>query len=550
MKMKKKNAASFLALLLALAMMLSLAACGTGTGSTPEASTSQIQSQPQETPEPPPDDTPEPEPEPEPEPIGVYTPGGRNVRAENYDSAGYLSFKDEPVWVGILSGEWYDMGLAIGQETADMVAASSDYWWASMCAEKGLEATVYAMDRYIEQVDALDPTQIELLKGITDGAADALAAGEFGDESGENYAEPFYRVFAASIFDCWLWGEPDSYMSGDTANGSAEGYISGKGCNSVAVKGSATVDGSTMSSQVRHTQQAGLCYQASMVYAGGDGNAVWTVGNVPAANGLLLVNDKGVSISHHFGGATTEASLSAEGGPYYGSAYGVPWPNLLFYAIKEADTAQEALDILKYGNERYREFTGRTTVLRDGTWNWMVCDEETLSVIEVSPDRYAVRYAGEYTGEDWTDPDYIVCANHFLCPFSYDENDNLTDVPMTIFNCNSDSEDRFWNLMWEMRDYKGSIDVYTLQHIFSQTYLRDRETGEYLYAMDDGSGNLLPTGQVYASVQGTLQDSGLANGTNGAKIAVLNGGDTRCYFCLGNPMDWEGEWDQFQFTVK
>ena len=186
-------------------------------------------------------------------------------------------------------------------------------------------------------------------------------------------------------------------------------------------------------------------------------------------------------------------------------------------------------------------------MLRDGTWNWMVCDEETLAVVEVSPDRYAVRYAGEYTGEDWTDTDYIVCANHFICPYSYDENDNRTEVPMTIYNAMPDSEDRFWTLMWEMKEQKGEIDTYWLQNLFSTTYLRDRESGEIIYTAQDETGKWMPVGFTYSSVQGTLQDGGLTGGTNAAKLAVLDGKDSICYFTLGNPMDWEGEWDQYHF---
>lgn len=489
---------------------------------------------------------------------GTYTPGGRNVRSADYDTGGYLQYADRAKWLGTLTGTWHDMGYKIGTECGEMIAASTDYWWEAMCNERGLEETEAAMEQYTYQIEALDATQIELLEGIVEGAGDYLANAKYGNESDPYYSDAFNRVLAASIFDCWLWGDPDSYQSDAAANDSSSKYINGDvsfkndgdGCNSVAVKGSATLDGSTLSSQVRHTQQAGLDYQASMVYQSDDCNTVWSVGNVPTSNGLLLVNDKGVSISHHFGGASTDESLNYEGGPYYGSAYGVPWPNLLFYAIKEADTAEEALDILKHGSESYREKTGRTTVLRDGTWNWMVCDQDTLSVIEVSPDRYAVRYAGEYTGEDWTDPDYIVCANHFLCTYSYDENDNRTEIPMTMFNCNETSEKRFWTLMWEMKDYKGDIDVYTLQHIFEQTYLRDKDSGEYIYAMQDENGNYVTAGQAFACPQGTLGDNGLTNGTNAAKIAILDGNQSTCYFCLGNPMDWQGEWDKFQFNGK
>lgn len=482
---------------------------------------------------------------------GIYTPGGRNVMSDRYDTGGYHVFEERPRFIGELSGSWYEMGVKYGKSCAELITASTDYWWGNMMERKGLDNTVRAMKRYIDQVNALDPTQIELLFGIAQGASLNLAQGKFGDPAGEFYANDFIRIFAASIFDCWLWGNPDSYRADSAAAyESAEGYINGDGCNSVAAKGKAVLGDHTISSQVRHTQQAGLCYQAAMVYRCEDCNTVWSVGNAPAANGLLLVNDKGVSISHHFGGSTTADSLSYRGGPYYGSAYGVPWPNLLFYAAKTANTAQEALEILKYGSSAYRQITGRKTVRRDGTWNWMVCDDHTLAVMEVSPDRYAIRYAGEYTGSEWTDPDYIVCANHFICPYSYDENGNRTDVPMWIFNSSSNSRERFWTLMWEMKDFYGKIDEYTLQYIFSQTYIRDEKTGEYVYALMDTDGRWLTAGQSLGCAQGKLENNGLKRGTNGAKIATLNKSKSECRYCLGNPKDWQGAWDYYQFCGK
>lgn len=482
-------------------------------------------------------------------PAGEYISGGRNVIASRYDTGGQLAFADKARWVGELSGSWYEMGLKIGTTCKDMILASTDYWWKNMCTQKGAKESIFAMEAYKRQVEMLDPTQIELLQGITDGVLPALETSAYNDAGHAGYAEPFDRVFAASIFDCWLWGNPDRYKKESALDTSAaEKYINGDGCNSVAVKGSVSADGKTISSQVRHTQQAGLCYQASMVYRGENCNTVWTVGNVPAMNGLLLVNSKGVSISHHFGGATTQASLTCESGPCYANAYGVPWPNLLFYAAKVSATAEQALDILKHGNQQYRSLSGRKTVLRDGTWNWMVCGCDTLAVIEASPDRYAVRYSGEYTGENWTNPDYIVCANHFLCPFSYDEHDQLTSVPMTIFNNNSNSEARFWTLMWELETFKGTVDVRTLQYIFSQTYLRSRETGDYIYAMKNAQGNWVTAGQAFGCAQGKLEGNGLCRGTNAAKIAVLDHGSSSCYFCLGNPRDWQGEWDQYRFS--
>ncbi|MGM9662456.1 MAG: hypothetical protein ACI3WR_05130 [Oscillospiraceae bacterium] len=479
--------------------------------------------------------------------VGRYCSGGRNVRACLYEHGGALPYADKAKWVGNLSGSWYDMGLTIGRSCGEMMASSTDYWWGQMCEKKGRQATEEAMEKYLEAIDALDPTQIDLLRGMADGAKDFLENAEYGRKENPNASSAFYRVVAASIFDVWLWGNPDAYRKDARVNNTAEGYINGDGCNSIAAKGKATLHGETISSQVRHTQQAGLCYQASMSYSGEGCHTVWTVGNAPSLNGLLLANDQGVSISHHFGGSSTEASMNCEGGPCYGSAFGVPWPNLLFYAAKTAGSAAEALDILRHGSARYRQKTGRKTVLRDGTWNWMVCDRDTLAVLEVSPDRCAVRYAGEFTGEAWTDPDYIACANHFLCPYSFDENDVRTDVPMTIYNNNTNSQARFWTLMWELKSFYGKLDVRAFQYIFSQTYLREEKTGEYIYTMPDEQGRMLPAGIVFGCAQGKLVNNGLSIGTNAAKIAVLDGGRTNCWFCLGNPKDWMGEWDQFHF---
>ena len=87
-----------------------------------------------------------------------------------------MQFADKAQWVGELSGSWHDMGYKIGQECSEMIVASTDYWWGKMCETKGAE--------------------------------DALKEAEYGDESNPNYGEPFDRVMAASIFDCWLWGDP------------------------------------------------------------------------------------------------------------------------------------------------------------------------------------------------------------------------------------------------------------------------------------------------------------------------------------------------------
>jgi hypothetical protein len=137
---------------------------------------------------------------------------------------------------------------------------------------------------------------------------------------------------------------------------------------------------------------------------------VWTVAATPNVIGLMVVNKKGVSISHHFGGATNPASLKYPGGPYRANAFGVPWWNLLLYVAINADDADQAIHLLTIGPQRYLKATGRKTLLRDGAWNWLVADYSCLAVVEASADRYAVRRPGEFTGPGWIDKDFIVCA--------------------------------------------------------------------------------------------------------------------------------------------
>ncbi|HHV19576.1 MAG TPA: hypothetical protein GXZ27_12175 [Thermoanaerobacterales bacterium] len=489
---------------------------------------------------------------------GLYVSGGRNVEAAKYaNTEGYPPFSDKAVWLGTLHGTWFEMGKRLGEASADMISYTTDIWWGKMCADKGTDATIKAMKLYEAQIAALDQNQIDLLKGITEGALETLSKSKYSDPTNNNYGDPYYRVIGASIWDSWLWGNPLLREAGgeteidhktilDSIIG--EGIDSG-GCNSLAVKGTVTKNGKTITSQLRHTAHEALCYQQGYVFDSPDGNKVWTVGSLPASNGLMLINDKGVVVHHHFGGSTTQTSIEYEGGPYFSDAFGVPWPNVLLYAAVHADTAEEAIEYLTLGSEQYRQKTGRKSLLRDGAWNWLVADENTLAVVEVSSDRYAVRYAGEFTGEDWTSTDYIACANHFLCDYSYDENNERTDVPMTIFNVMEGSEERFWTLMWELRDYteSGNMDEYTVQHIVKSTYVRDKETGEKIYCTQDESGKYVPYGFAKWSVQGSLVDEGRVNGTNAAKISILDGDKSRALWTLGNPMDWEGAWDEFRF---
>jgi hypothetical protein len=303
---------------------------------------------------------------------GEYIPGGRNVEAYRYTvSPGYPPFPDRAKWVGLLSGSWFNMGTTLAARGGDTIRVTSDIWWGKICSGKGKDNTLKAMKLYEEQIAALDPGQIDFLKGITAGAAPWLNQSIYARSSNEYFAENYWRVLAASIWDCWYWGTPEFPAQG--------------GCNSFAALGEATTIGKTVASHARHTPHDGLCYQQAYVIRPPEGNLVWTASPTPCVCGNLVVNDKGVSIHHHLGGKANPKSVEYPGGPYRSYAFGVSWMNLILYAATHANTAKEAIEILTVGPQDYLKRTGRKSILRDGVWNWMVTDSNTLPVLIATP---------------------------------------------------------------------------------------------------------------------------------------------------------------------
>ena len=267
-----------------------------------------------------------------------------------------------------------------------------------------------------------------------------------------------------------------------------------------------------------------------------------------------------MSVSLLYAGTANPGPLDYKGDSYCAEGFGVPWFHLFLYVGIHANSAKEAIEILTVGTPGYRKKTGRDTLLRGGGWIFLVADEDILAVVETTANRFAVRYAGDilpFTGPQWSDPGYIVATNHFICDFSCDEHNNLTDVPMTIFNDGyqydpttgertglNESGVRFWTLMWDMKHNYGGIDQYRAQQILSGMYAYDKESGHKIEVAEDEEGDCRIYGSIRHCTQGWLSHSG---GTCDAKIAVLHGKNTMVYWTLGNPSDWQGAWDEYRF---
>ena len=516
--------------------------------------------------EPLPDDVaflpPEPKQAPE-EGIGTYAPGGRNVEADRYErSEGYPLFPARARFIGTLAGDWYHMGKQFGERSGDAVRCVSDIWWKAQCELWGKAETLKAMDLYEAQIRALDPNLVAFMSGIVDGAAAWLDQSPYVDGGHPLHGTNDQRVLVANIHDEWNMHHPLRFPDGSSTYGGLQTAPLETGvamCSGFSARGRATLGGEVIAAENRQCAYNPRCYQQVYVIKPDGGNACWVLTNCPQVAANQVVNEKGVSLALFSGGRTNPRSLNYQREAYYAEGFGVPWFHLFLYAGTHADSAEEAIEMLTIGTSDYRARAGRQTLLRGGGWIFLVTDGKALAVVEVSADRYAVRRAGEFTGEGWTDPDYIVATNHNLCGFSYDRDNNRTDVPMAIFGDGYDrdpetgditglngSGTRFWTLMWDMAHHHGCIDRYQAQHIMSGLYAYDPDTGEKIECSEDGTGAWRIWGSVRASNQGLVS---LKGGTADGKIAVLDGDRSAVYWTMGSPCHWEGAWDGYFFTV-
>jgi len=494
--------------------------------------------------------SPDPAPVPFYKGLGEYVPGGRNVEAYRYvHTEGYPPFPDRARFISILTGSWYQMGVQFAQRSGDATRCVSDIWWKAECDMFGKEETLKAMKLYEAQIAALDQNLVDFMRGLADGAAPWLSQSQYADKTHALYGTNYQRVLAVNLWDEWAMLHPSKFPDGSSTYGGTKKAppVTGcAGCSAFAARGGATSDGRTIAAHNRHSPYDPRAYAQIFITkpSKGMGNTCWVLSNCPQVAANQVVNDQGLSLILLFGGVSNPKSWKHSGGPYIGEGFGVPWFHLFLYVGTHADTAKEAIEILTRGTPEYRAKTGRNSLLRGGGWIFLVSDEETLAVVEATADRYAVRYSGEFT-PGWTSKDYIVSTNHYLCDFSYDEDNNRTDVPMTIFNVHPTSEDRFWTMMWDIKHRYGRIDKYMAQAIMCGRYSYDKDTGEKISCAErDGKWHIY--GEVKACNEGS--NVSFRGGTIDSKIAILDGKHSEVYWTLGNGSDWEGAWDAYFFS--
>ena len=442
-----------------------------------------------------------------------------NPCAKNYEiSPGHPHYTPRSRFLGELSGDWYDIGHQVGAKAGDLVRWVSDVWWKEHTEKFGLEDTTKAIAFYEDQIAALSFGLVELMQGVADGAANELKKSPYAEDS-TNY----YKILNTNIFDAWSWRHPAALPWKSDMDGR-------DGCSSFVTIGSdVNRDDEMIATHNRHCPFNPKCYH--IVYVGRpiNGNAFWVLTPGGAGSGCQIVNDKGVSVILNAGG-----NQHAE---HNANAFGVSWFMLFPYVAAYANTADEAIEMITKGTPEYRSKTGRNSLLRTGTWNFLVSDRESCAVVETTCDRYAIRRPGD-NGEIGN---YLVMTNHNYCDYSFDENNQRTNVPMTLFGSEETSvgsTKRFWTLMWDIRHNFGQIDREMAVKFMCGHHQHDRD-GNRIESIE-GEPPLQFSGDVTCPHSGYPET--WTRGTADSKMAVY-GDDLKVYWTMGRPCEWQGEWD-------
>ena len=443
---------------------------------------------------------------------------GGNPCTQHYEvSPGHPGYAPRARFLGELAGSWYDIGHRVGTEAGDLVRWVSDVWWKEHTETFGVGDTMRAMPLYEAQVAALNPELIRFMEGMAEGAAGELDRSPYAKASSH-----YHKVLNTNIFDAWSWRHP---LSLPWKNGGDAG-----GCSSFATVGSGPNRADEMiAAHNRHCPFNPKCYQIVYIGKPADGNAFWVLTAGGAGAACQVVNDRGVSIILNAGGNRHEEMRA--------NAFGVSWFLLFLHVAAYANTADEAVEMITRGTPEYRANTGRNSLLRTGTWNFLIADRTQCAVVETSCDRYGIRRPGD-VGEVGN---YLVMTNHNYCTYSFDENNERTDVPMTQFGNEASSEGsavRFWTLMGDIRHRYGEIDRGTAMEFLRGHHQHDLEGNRI--ESKAGEMPLQFGGDVTCPHSGYPET--WERGTADAKVAV-QGEDLRVYWTLGRPCEWEGAWD-------
>ena len=470
-------------------------------------------------------------------------PSGKNEAISSYiNLTGFPPYDPAGIDLGVLRGSWFEIGVQHSQGTGELIQVYFD--WRFDETLKKLEVDVqHVVDdvrRYDVEVQKFSPQAVEFMKGEAQGAAPYFQKSKYAGAL-TDYEK---ILFMASEF-CITYGHPGPEQHFPLSGAKSEDNSvkiaaivneeQETSCSAMVALGTTTKDKNTIFSHINNETFI-RCHRMNYLAIPDEPGAhpYWSTAEPGKLVSLGVVNSKGVAAVILAGPSRT---LVPEEGIFERS-FGVPWPIVEFMIAAYADNLQEAIDMVALGTPEYRLKTGRSTLLRARQNNWVLSDKEQACVVEATANKYAIRYPGD-NGEDG----YIVATNHFLCNFSYDENNQRTTFPMAKFGdeiAQAGSALRYYTMWWLNKLNKGSIDIDMVKE-FNKAHFYITKQGDRVDMVWDKENGWLPAylGSRTVCTHAGYPEKYLGN-TVDTKVADLNA--RRIDWALGRPCEWVGPW--------
>ena len=455
---------------------------------------------------------------------------------------GFPKVARHSIWLGHLTGSWSDIGFQYGDRIGDNIRYVHDFL-LNRTITKGdrtgnkldLKHIMDDCKLYEKQAYALDPNLIDFTQGIAEGAAKFLKKSSYADKLSD-----YEKVLFINCFPSISLIHPDAAAherAGKFQSTEPEPYHD---CSGMAVLPEATETGKTyVSHNVQHGYGISL-YSAAYAATPPHGHTYWTIATAGMISFNAMFNDKGVAVLHMGGAKTSDPD-----------DFGVPNRYALVDMIARSDTMEEAVKRITVASDEYRRRTGRKTMLRDGGKNYLIAGPGKACVVETTARRYAIRKPG-----DMGEKGFIVGTNHQYCTQSYNENNEMENVPLATHETLKDEPkpgpgtiSRFWTLYHEAMYNRGKINDKTVQNFMKAHHWYDRD-GARIDFVKDADGTYTPT--QYAHDHSTVCGHGggypekYNNELPMSKLFVLEDGEVR--WTLGRPCSWEGSWDSVNLS--
>lgn len=473
---------------------------------------------------------------------------GYNEDLPKYEvKPGFPHYDGHARYIGELSGTWEEMGIQYGERAGDLMRFVFDGYFEEQLDSVGdADLALENGRKFAQFLEMYCPEAVQFMRGMAKGADEELKKSfyQIGDSFDKVVLINHYFAVRRSLNTQWHPGdevlppEQGEIIVSPTCELNEQEPVEEMACSGMVVIGSIdgpTKDRTTIHSGTKDQHFFPQMYQVTYVANPSDpnGHKFWTLSSAGEIGGQMAGNDKGLTISGYAG----PNDLGTV-------AFGLEWNVGDWVAAALAADVDEAVELLTVGRESYREASGYNIVIPAWGINWLISDPDDAAVIEILPGRYAVRRPGDL-GEDG----FIVNTNHAMANYSYDENNQRTDVPLSAFGSYKSSGSyagltasggRYWTLWWQIKRNWGNIDADMVMNWYQQHYFIDEQGFRHDYAYQESTGQYIPVSH-HPLRYSLCRHVGQSATNTDAKVSVAQ--DLAFYFTNGRPGEWKGPWD-------